>query len=151
MSTTTFRLEVYADRGFRTDSIALAHMELRHPIDEELRRWLKAHVPNHKQMSLAVGHSESWLHKYVNGAGHATIDDLVRLAGMLLGLNLPFLSVPEHRLLKAFADLEEDDRVDVLEYTDHRAKLARQVRSKESSEPEARTPQARVRRARGTR
>jgi len=126
-------------------------MDLEHPIDAELRRWLDAHVDNESEISLAIGRSKTWLHKYVNGAGHATIDDLVRLAGVLLGVNLPALTEAQRTLMKACAELTESDLLDVTEYAKHRAKLAQQSRSKESSAPAARKPQAKARAAHGTR
>lgn len=122
-----------------------------HPIDAEIRAWLKAHVDNQSALSRAIGHSTSWLHKYVNGDGHATIDDLVRLAGLLMGLNLPTLTETERRLLKACSGLDEGDRQDVIAYAEHRARLARRGPSKESSAPAAHTPHAKASKARGTR
>lgn len=112
-------------------------MEPLHPIDAELRAWLKAHVENKSEMSVAVGHGNSWLHKLVNGDGHATIDDYVRIAGRLFGLNLPVLSEQEQKLLKACRALEEPDVLEVVAYAQHREKLARRAPSKESSEPMA--------------
>lgn len=126
-------------------------MELEHPIDAQLRAWLKDHVPNHSQLSVAVGHSKSWLHKYVNGDGHATIDDLVRLAGLLMGLNLPVLTETELQLLKEVRGLEEPNQQDVLAYAKLRRRLVQPGASKESSAPKARKPPATTNKARGTR
>lgn len=126
-------------------------MEPEHPIDAEIRAWLKKTVPNKTAISLALGHGNSWLHKYVNGDGHATIDDLVRIAGLLIGLNLPVLSDTERRLLKACQALDEQDRSDVVEYAEYRARLARRGPQKESTAPAAHTPQVKASKARGTR
>lgn len=126
-------------------------MDLEHPIDAEIRAWLARHVENQTELSEAIGRSGSWLHKYVNGAGHATIDDLVRLAGLLMGLNLPALTNLERKILKAIQELKEPDQLDVLEYAEHRVRLARRELSTESSEPAARTPVAKARRGRGKR
>lgn len=123
-------------------------MALLHPIDAELRAWLKGHVENQSELSVAVGRSPSWLHKYINGAGHATLDDLVRLAGVLLGLNLPVLTEHQQKLLKASESLREPDLLDVIAYAEHRGRLARRAPSKESSAPAARTPPATKRKAR---
>lgn len=126
-------------------------MELEHPIDAEIRAWLKRHVDNESELSLSSGHSSSWLHKYINGAGHATIDDLVRLAALLMGVNLPVLSETERKLLKSVQALEEPDQLDVLAYAEHRARLARRGQLKESSAPMAQTPPAKARTTRGKR
>jgi len=104
------------------------------PIDAEIRAWLKRNVQNKSDLAAKVGHSPSWLHKYVNGAGHATIDDLVRIAGLLMGVDLPMLSEIERRLLRAFQALEETDQFDVMAYAEHRGRIARRRPSKESSE-----------------
>lgn len=123
-----------------------------HPIDAEIRLWLKRHVDNKAELSVAVGHSGSWLHKFVNGAGHATIDDLVRLAGTLLGLNLPALSEIERKLLKACQSMDDEADVrDVLAYAEHRARLARRDGLRRSAGPRPRTPPATTHTGRGKR
>lgn len=124
-------------------------MDLQHPIDAEIRTWLKRHVENKSELSVKVGHSTSWLHKYTNGDGHATIDDLVRLAGLVLGLNLPALTESEQKLLKACQALEEPDVLDVVAYAQHREKLARRGQSKESSERAAQMPRVTKKTKRG--
>lgn len=122
-------------------------MEPGHPIDAEIRAWLKRLVENKADFSVKVGHSSSWLHKYVNGDGHATIDDLVRLAALLIGLNLPLLSEADRKLLRLNQELGEADRQDVMAYAEHRVRLARRAPLKESSAPVARIPRVRGRRA----
>lgn len=127
-------------------------MDVEHPIDAEIREWLKRHVDNEKELSVAAGHSTSWLHKYVNGSGHATIDDLVRIAGLLFGLNLPAIRETERRLLKAVRGLDEHNLQDVLSYAELRAKRrAPHPPSTESSAPAVHTPPATTRTGRGTR
>lgn len=126
-------------------------MEQTHPIDAQIRAFLKTHVANHSELSVAVGHSASWLHKYVNGQGHATIDDLVRIAGLLMGLNLPALSETEQKLLKSCRALEGPDVLDVVAYAEHRKRLAQRGASRESSAPAAQTPPATTRKAHGKR
>lgn len=120
-------------------------MDQQHPIDAEIRAWLKSHIDNESQLSVAAGHSTSWLHKYINGQGHATIDDLVRIAALLLGVNLPALSETERRLLEACRGLDEPDLQDVIAYVKHRGRLARNAQSKESSAPTGRSPRATTR------
>lgn len=126
-------------------------MTVEHPIDEAIRAWLERHVENQRALSVAAGHSTSWLHKYINGAGHATIDDLVRLAGLLFGLNLPAITETERKLLRAVQPLELSDQQDVLAYAELRAKRAPRGASTESSAPAAHTPQATSRKERGKR
>lgn len=127
-------------------------MELTHPIDAEIRAWLKAHVKNKADLSVKVGRSSSWLHKLTEGDGHATIDDLVRMAALIFGLNLPVLTEDEQSLLKSVRALkEQSDRDEVLAYARHRVKLARPDTSTQSSAPTKRTMTARGHKARGTR
>lgn len=143
-------MEVAPVAGFRTDSIR-AGME--HPIDGAIRAWLERHVEKGtaSALSVAVGHSTSWLHKYINGAGHATIDDLVRLAGLLHGLNMPAITGAQRALLTACQGLDESDLQDVIDYVALRAKRRPpRAASKESSAPTAHTPPATGRKGRGT-
>jgi hypothetical protein len=123
---------------------------LAHPIDAEIRAWLKRHVPNKAELSKAVGHSGSWLHKLTNGVGHATIDDYVRMAGVLMGLDLPVLTPIEQKILKSVRCLEEADLLDVMAYADHRGRIARRGPSKESSAPAAHSHPVKVNTGRGT-
>lgn len=129
-------------------------MPLEHPIDSAIRDWLndKEHVANQSELSVAVGRSPSWLHKYANGDGHATIDDLIRIAALVMGLKLPTFTATEQRLLKAMRVIQDEAaRLDVVEYAAYRARLARRGNLKGSSEPKADNPQGRARKARGTR
>lgn len=135
-------MELQAPASFLAVRMRYPFMELAHHIDAEIRAWLKGHVDNQSELSLAIGRSKTWLHKYVNGQGTATIDDLVRLGGLIMGLNLPRLTATEQRLLKVVQSLNQTDQDDVMVYAEHRATLARRERLKESSEPGAKTPPA---------
>jgi hypothetical protein len=126
-------------------------MAVGHPIDAEIRAWLAEHVENESKLSLAVGHSKTWLHKYINGSGHATVDDLVRIAALLLGLNMPALNDSAQKMLKSFQALSADDQKDVIAYAEHRKRLALREASKESSEPVAQSPLVTTGKARGKR
>lgn len=126
-------------------------MELRHPIDEEIRARLRAADLNQVMFSAAIGRSQGWLSRYISGEGKATIDDVVRIAALLIGIGEQPLSDTERRLVKAVRKLEEEDRLDVLSYAEHRAKLARRAPLKESSAPARHTPPATGRTARGKR
>lgn len=126
-------------------------MELRHPIDEEIRARLRAADLNQVTFSAAIGRSQGWLSRYISGEGKATIDDVVRIAALLIGISGQALSDTERRLMKALRKLEEDDRLDVLSYAEHRAKLARTATSKGSSAPATHTRPATKSTARGRR
>lgn len=132
-------------------TIPLRGMGLTHPIDAEIRAWLKAHVKNKADLSVKVGRSSSWLHKLTEGDGHATIDDLVRMAALLFGMNLPVLTDGEQSLLKSVRGLKEREFDEVLEYARHRARLARHDTSTQSSEPATQTTTSRGHKARGRR
>jgi transcriptional regulator with XRE-family HTH domain len=126
-------------------------MECTHPIDNEIRANLRAMQPNQPALAEAIGRSQAWLSKYMAGRGHATIDDIVRIAAHLLGVNLPVLTATESRLLTAVQALEEDDQLDVLAYALHRARLAQRGPSRESSAPTEGMPLETKRRVRGKR
>ncbi len=130
-------------------------MELTHPLDEALRARLKHDPPTTQaEFAKAIGRSTGWFNKYMHGAGNATIDDVVRMVALLIGVETKPLSSDERRLLKAFRTFEaEDDRQDALDYLELRAKrlVARRGPSKESSALVAQTPQATSRKERGKR
>jgi len=130
-------------------------MELTHPLDAALRARLKHDPPTTQaEFAKSLGRSAGWLNKYMNGTGNATIDDVVRIVALLIGVETKPLTTDERKLLKAFRTFEaEDDRQDALAYLELRAKrlVARRGPSKESSEPAARTPPATSRKAPGKR
>jgi hypothetical protein len=128
-------------------------MKVAHPIDAEIRAWLESHVDNASALSIALGHGNSWLHKYINGQGHATIDDLVRLAGLLFGLNLPALTVAQRELLEAARELGDEDALrELTAMVRHKIRVrARRDESRESIEPKAHTPPATTRKVRDKR
>ena len=63
-------------------------MELTHPLDAALRARLKVADVHQSQFAKAIGRSPSWLNKYMNGAGNATLDDVVRMVALLIGVDL---------------------------------------------------------------
>lgn len=85
-------------------------MDTQHPLDGELRAKLRAMGPNQSELARQIGRQASWLNKYMHGAGHATIDDVVRILAVLSGAGTGGLSESETRLLKAWRDLPDDDR-----------------------------------------
>ena len=126
-------------------------MELTHPIEQEIRRFLREHVANQSEVSTAIGRSSSWLHKFVNGSGNATIDDLVRVAAVLFGLNLPALTEREQTLLRRFRAIDPERQDDVLAVVEAVGKNSRRAMQPESAAPAGRAPPVAARTARGKR
>jgi len=126
-------------------------MGLRHPIDQELRERLRKIGPKQTEFARAIGRSQGWLNKYMNGAGAATIDDLVRIAAVLIGANVPSLTESEQRLLRAWKQIPESQRVDAVEFFENHARFLRRGRGRGSAAPAAQTPPATKSKARGTR
>ena len=60
-------------------------MALQHPIDTEIRERLRRQAPNQIDLGKRIGRSQGWVNKYLNGVGHATIDDVIRIAALLIG------------------------------------------------------------------
>jgi transcriptional regulator with XRE-family HTH domain len=85
-------------------------MDLSHPIDQAVRSKLRELAPNQVALASAIGRSQGWLNKYMQGDGTATIDDLVRIACAFIGVNVQPLSELERRLLKAFRGIPDDLR-----------------------------------------
>lgn len=112
-------------------------MESGHPIDATVRAKLRDANVNQIAFAAAIGRSQGWLSRYIGGEGKATIDDVIRIAALLIGVGDQTLSESERRLIRALRKLPEDDVLDVLSYAEHRAKLARHAPLKESSAPAA--------------
>ncbi len=129
-------------------------MNLAHPLDAALRERLKTDTPDTQaNFAKAIGRSPGWLNKYMHGAGNATIDDVIRIVALLIGVETRPLSAIERKLLRACQAFEDEaDLQDVIAYAEHRAALlARRGPSKGSSEPVAHTPPATDRKVRGKR
>jgi transcriptional regulator with XRE-family HTH domain len=127
-------------------------MELRHPIDAEVRERLRKSEPNQIELAKRIGRSQGWVNKYMNGGGTATIDDLIRIAAAMIGVESSPLTGLERRLLKAFRGIQDaarrDDAVLVFEGI---AKGYRRAQPPGSAAPAAHTPPATSRKARGKR
>lgn len=124
-------------------------MELGHPLDAAVRARIKAARPNQADFAQKIGRSAGWLNKYMHGAGNATLDDVVRMLALLIGVEVQPLSAMERRLLKAWRLIpmdRQDDAVAVLETV---ARGYRRAQPQESNAPAVRTSQATGRRARG--
>lgn len=119
-----------------TATMPFSGMELGHPIDEEIRKRLRAAEVNQIAFSAAIGRSQSWLSRYIAGEGKASIDDAIRITAVLMGVGGATLTDDERRLLRALRKLPPDDQLDVVAYAEHRGKLVRRTPSIESSAPE---------------
>lgn len=91
-------------------------MALQHPIDTEIRDRLRKLAPNQIEFAKRLGRSQGWLNKYINGAGHATIDDVIRIGAILIGVEAPRLTDAEQRLLRAWRRLPIAHQQDALEF-----------------------------------
>lgn len=125
-----------------------------HPIDQEVRNRLRAlfesGVVSQAEFARRSGVKQPWLFQYARGKGHATIDEVIRMAAVYAGVDAMPLTTSESELVRLCRGLaSDDDREDLLAYA--RMRVRRRVPSKESSAPAARTLPATARRARGTR
>lgn len=126
-------------------------MELAHPIDAALRDRLKTASLHQTAFAKTIGRSPSWLNKYMNGDGSATIDDAVRIIALLIGLETAPLTALERRLLKSLAEVREDRREDAVAVWENAARGFPRAPLKESDGRAARTPAGKARKVRGTR
>lgn len=126
-------------------------MDLEHPIDAAIREKLRMLAPNQPALSGAIGRSQGWLNKYMNGDGNATIDDLVRIAAAFVGMNAEPLNDLERRLLRAFRRIPEDRKEDAVGVFEPIAKSYRLGRPQGSTAPVEHTPPASSHKGRGTR
>jgi len=86
----------------------------RHPIDVAIRERLRKIDLKQREIAKAVGRTPAWVSKYLNGKGHATVDDLIRI--IALALEVEGLSDSERRLLKAWKRLPPAAQVDAVEW-----------------------------------
>lgn len=126
-------------------------MDLKHPLDAALRERLKAAGPKQQEFGKAIGRSAGWVNKYMHGAGNATIDDVVRIVALLIGVEVQPLTAIERRLLKAWRKIHPDRQDDAVVVLENVSKGYRRPQSQGSDGPEVRTPQATERTARGKR
>lgn len=124
---------------------------MEHPIDAAVRAKLRELAPNQPALAATIGRSQGWVNKYMNGDGHATIDDVIRIAAALIGVNVQPLTEVERRLLKAWRRVPDGRREDALVVLETVAKRYQLQQSPESNEPEAHTPRATGRKERGKR
>lgn len=126
-------------------------MESGHQLDDALRAHLRTTALNQSELARRVGRKQAWLNKYINGQGHATIDDVIRLVAVLIGADVSAISEPETRLLRAFRGLPTDDlREDAISWLQTVKNRARRS-PPQSFEPTEHSPPATRRTTRGTR
>src|SRR4029077_3142004 len=88
-------------------------MAAQHPIDAEIRERLRKIAPHQVELAKRLGRSPGWVNKYINGAGHATIDDVIRIAAVLIGVDALHLTETELRLLRGWRRLPVHRQEDV--------------------------------------
>lgn len=118
-----------------------------HPIDAEIRDRLRRAGPHQEELAARLGRSTGWLNKYMNGAGHATIDDVIRIGAILIGVDAPRLTEMERRVLRGLRRLPAERQQDVLLYLE---KVAGRRRGGSSARAE-RIPRATNNKEPGTR
>lgn len=124
-------------------------MELGHPLDAAVRARLKAARPNQMDFARTIGRSAGWLNKYMHGAGNATLDDVIRMLALLIGVEAQPLSGIERRLLKAWRAIPVDRQEDAVAVLETVAKGYRRAQPQESNEPAVHTGTGKARRVHG--
>lgn len=97
----------------------------RHPIDAAIRGHLRTLNLKQKDLATAIGRSPGWVSKFLSGAGHATIDDLIRILAVVQGIAI--LSEHERRLVKACKRIPEESQGDAVTFFEDWAR--REVRA----------------------
>jgi hypothetical protein len=82
---------------------------LKHPLDTELRTRLRSLKEKQNELAQRIGRRPAWMNKFIHGAGHATIDDWIRIAAVLSGVDPPRLTDDERQLLRRWRRLPDDD------------------------------------------
>jgi transcriptional regulator with XRE-family HTH domain len=114
-----------------------------HPLDTELRARLRAIDPPQRELAERIGRKPAWLNKYMHGAGHATIDDVIRIVAVLSEVEA--LSELERRVVRGLRRLKDSDRQhDVLWYLERVV-----MRRKGSSAPGGQTRRGATRKGPG--
>ena len=120
---------------------AVAEVKRAAPLDRLIRERLGARNLPQKNLAKAIGRSQGWVNKFLNGAGHATIDDLVRLLAYAIGMQ--GLSDMERQLLKAWKRLPQGSQADAVEFFEDwvrreiRVARTRRIAADASGEPPA--------------
>jgi transcriptional regulator with XRE-family HTH domain len=120
------------------DRKKMARTKAPSPLDAAFRKRLRQLNPYQKGIADRIGRSQSWLNKYLNGAGKATIDDVIRLvAVVVLGVDgTPSLSAEQRKLLRDWEGLPSEGRRAVKGVLAIWSKRRREQRSKSSARAE---------------
>jgi transcriptional regulator with XRE-family HTH domain len=100
-------------RGTRYDR-RMPLKKAKDPIDAAIRRRVRALNLKQRDLARLVGKTPSWAHKYLNGKGHVTIDDLIRIGAF--ALDVQGLSESERQMLKLWGRLPPASQADALEW-----------------------------------
>jgi hypothetical protein len=88
-----------------------------HPLDTALRAHLRTDDTHQQELAKRIGRQPAWLNKYIHGAGHATIDDVIKILAVLVGIDAPRLTDKERQVLRWWRRLPDADaQQDVLLY-----------------------------------
>jgi hypothetical protein len=117
-------------------------MELTTPLDTALREHLRAVKPHQVEFAQALGRSAGWLNKYMHGAGNATIDDVVRMVALLIGVERLPLTGLERDVVKALRAVPEERREDAAIVMKTAARGYRHGRHPKSTAPTNHIPPA---------
>lgn len=126
-------------------------MDLTHPLDVALRERIKAAKPNQADFAKSIGRSAGWLNKYIHGAGNATVDDVVRILALLIGVEAQPLTAMDRRLLKVWRRIALDHQEDAVAVLETVAKGYRRSPPQESTGPVVHTPRVTSHKARSKR
>lgn len=126
-------------------------MDLTHPIDALVRQRLHDAEIHQTAFAKAIGRKPSWLNKYMNGAGDATIDDVIRMLALLIGIETEPLTALERRLVKTLRKIHPERQEDAVAIWENAAKGFPRAQSPESDAQSARRPRKTKSTAHGTR
>jgi transcriptional regulator with XRE-family HTH domain len=104
---------------------------LRHPIDTAISEYLRTVPLKQKDLAARIGRSAGWVSKFLSGTGHATIDDLIRIAAVVM--EIEGLSAEEWRLVKACRRIEKADHPRVAKFFETWARQEVQAARKRGS------------------
>jgi plasmid maintenance system antidote protein VapI len=80
-----------------------------HPLDTALRAHLRTDDTHQQELAKRIGRQPAWLNKYIHGAGHATIDDVIKILAVLVGIDAPRLTDKERQVLRWWRRLPDAD------------------------------------------
>jgi plasmid maintenance system antidote protein VapI len=123
-------------------------MARQHPIDKGVRDYLRNAGLNETEFARAIGWNQATFHRWINGEGHATIDDIVRMVAQVIGANPKPMTGLELRLVRALSKVPEEIQEDAVAVFERHEKMLRHSRAQQSTEPEAHNSPAKASRGR---